>query len=108
MDQSLMYKVFPYPKQGVYTIYSKKDCIYCTKVKKLLEKEKTVLVECDSYLEKNRDHFLETMDSITGQEHRTFPFVFKDETFLGGHDDTVLYLKYLNKHNQIISFTDDF
>jgi glutaredoxin len=105
MEQPLLYNVFPYPTQGVYTIYSKKDCIYCTKVKKLLEKEKTVLIECDSYLEENRDFFLETMDSITGREHRTFPFVFKDETFLGGHDDTVLYL---NKHNQFISFTDEF
>jgi len=91
----------PLPKVGVYTIYTKKDCIYCTKVKKLLETEKVVVVECDSYLEKDREYFLKTMDSLTGKkEQRTFPFVFKHSLFLGGYDDTVLYEK--------LSFSDEF
>ena len=93
---------FVYPTKGVYTIYSKTDCIYCTKVKTLLENEKTVIVDCDLYLD-HRDSFLETMDVITGKKHRTFPFVFKDETFLGGYDDTVIYLQ-----DKMISFTDEF
>jgi glutaredoxin len=98
----LVYHIIPTPSNGVFTIYTKSDCVYCTKVKKLLENEKTVLVDCDFYLSENRDHFLATMDSFTKREHRTFPFVFKDETFLGGYDDTVVYM------NSMISFNEDF
>jgi len=99
----LTYDVFPCPTNGVFTIYTKSECVYCTKVKKLLEKEKTVLIECDLYLKENRDHFLSTMDMLTKKEHRTFPFVFKDETFLGGYDDTVVFMN-MNS----LEFTNDF
>lgn len=99
---TLRYHIIPCPSNGVFTIYTKSDCVYCTKVKKLLENEKTVLVECDFYLAENREQFLSTMDQLAKREHRTFPFVFKDETFLGGYDDTVVYM------NSMISFTDEF
>jgi glutaredoxin len=100
---SLLYNIIPLPSDGVFTIYTKSDCIYCTKVKELLKEEKTVVVDCDYYLKENRDHFLSSMDQLTKRNHRTFPFVFKDNTFLGGYDDTVTFMK-----SNSIEFNDDF
>ena len=82
------------PTVGVYTIYTKSNCIFCDKVKELLKNEKIVIVFCDEILEndKKRKQFLETMDFLTHVQHRTFPFVFKDEYFIGGFDDISLQL----------------
>ena len=91
------------PTEGVYTIYTKSECIYCDKVKELLKKETTVIVNCDDLLIQSRDEFLHTMDILTHKEHRTFPFVFHHMNFIGGCDDTTLYYQ----HTQL-SFNDDF
>ena len=79
------------PSVGTYTIYTKSDCIYCDNVKELLKNEKVVIVSCDEMLknDEKKKHFLEIMDMLTNMKpHRTFPFVFKDDQFLGGFDDT--------------------
>jgi glutaredoxin len=94
---------FILPSLNTYTIYTKSDCSYCTKVKELLKNESIVIVNCDEYLE-NRDLFLQTMDSITGHVHRTFPFVFHNSIFIGGYDDTVIY----KKNSKEIQFNEDF
>ena len=82
------------PTIGTYTIYTKSDCIFCDKVKELLKNEKIVIVSCDEMLknDEKKKHFLEIMDIFTMKvnmkPHRTFPFVFKDDQFIGGFDDT--------------------
>ena len=93
---------FILPSLNTFTIYTKSDCSYCTKVKELLKDESVVVVNCDEYLESNRDMFLQTMDSITGHIHRTFPFVFHHTKFIGGYDDTVIY-----RYSEI-KFNEDF
>jgi len=40
------------------------------------------------------------MDSITGQTPRTFPMVFLDGAFIGGHDDTVKHLDVIAAFDQ--------
>ena len=90
--------MFPKPSDGVYTIYTKTDCAYCVKVKGVLEKENVVLVNCDTLIENDRDGFLNSMDTLTGKKHRTFPFVFHNLDFIGGCDDTILYY---NKNNLV-------
>jgi glutaredoxin len=91
------------PIDGVYTIYTKSECVYCDRVKEVLKTEHTVIVNCDEILEQSRDEFLTIMDSLTHKHHRTFPFVFHHTTFIGGCDDVVHYLK-----NNRLSFDDDF
>ena len=96
------------PTIGTYTIYTKSDCIFCDKVKELLKNEKIVIVSCDEMLknDEKKKHFLEIMDIFTMKAnmkpHRTFPFVFKDDQFIGGFDDTKKV--YVNWQIQ----TDDF
>ena len=92
----------PLPVSDGYTIYSKMNCIYCTKVKALLEdKQSVTIIPCDLFLE-DRIPFLQFMDSITLTKHRTFPFVFQHGIFMGGYDDIKRVLE-----NEI-SFTDTF
>lgn len=91
------------PSDGVYTIYTKSNCTYCVKVKDVLQKEPVVIVNCDAFLENDRDAFLETMDALTGTIHRTFPFVFHNLDFIGGCDNTIEYYEKMN-----LSFNDEF
>jgi glutaredoxin len=92
-----------YPSATGYTIYSKSECIYCDRVKLMLEHHFNITVySCDEMLERDRNGFLAHMDSLTGREHRTFPFVFHNGVFIGGCDDTKAYLA---SH---VSFSEDF
>ena len=75
-----------------YTLYSKSDCRFCHKAKVLLHNENYTLVECDKYIETDRDGFLQQMRSYTGRDHNTFPMVFKDGVFVGGCSDTENYM----------------
>jgi glutaredoxin len=90
------------PSIGTYTIYTKDDCNYCDKVKDLLKNEKVIIVSCDDIVDdpERKKIFLEMMDFLTIFPHRTFPFVFKDDIFIGGFDET---LKIYNW-----SISDDF
>ena len=87
-----------------YTIYTKQDCFYCDNIKKILEEKKddVFFIPCDDMITNDRDAFLRHMDSLTGVEHRTFPFVFHNGVFIGGCDATIEYLE------KQLSFTEDF
>jgi glutaredoxin len=92
------------PLGSGFTIYSKSDCSFCTKVKKLLmEKEIFFLdVQCDDYLKEDKEGFILFMKKIANKDHRTFPMVFKDGKFIGGFSDTELYF------DKISCFDTDF
>lgn len=83
--------VFIPPSQTGITIYTKSNCIYCDKVKEILD---GLIVSCDSYLEHDREEFLSTMKKQIGKEYKTFPMVFMDGTFIGGYEDTLRYLEH--------------
>lgn len=91
----------PRPLASGYTMYTKEKCNYCTKVKVLLP-EGSLIIPSDTFLKVDRDAFLALVDSITGQTPRTFPMVFLDGAFLGGHDDTVKHL------DEIAAFAQEF
>ncbi len=93
-----------FPSAIGYTIYTKTECMYCNKVKQLLEKEQVTIIACDDALEHDRNAFLVHMDSLTGRMHRTFPFVFHEGRFIGGCDDTEKYYATV----QPLSFTEEF
>ena len=90
------------PSATGYTIYSKSECVYCERVKLILEHEKVTVYSCDEMLDRDRNGFLAHMDSLTERVHRTFPFVFHNGVFIGGCDDTKTYLA-----SQVL-FSEDF
>lgn len=81
------------PNSQGYTIYSKSGCPFCTKVKRLLEKESPapLLVDCDDYLVENKEDFLLFIQQMAGKEYKTFPMIFHNGNFLGGFTDTKEY-----------------
>lgn len=74
-----------------YTVYTKENCKYCRRVKDMLP-AKTKVIACDDILRTDRDGFLAAMDMVSGAQQRTFPFVFHNGTFIGGCDDTEVYI----------------
>ena len=99
-----MNKTLILPIQNEWTIYTKSNCDYCTKVKKILENESYTLVNCDKWLETQDDKtiFLDQMKKIIGYEHKTFPMVFNDKKFIGGFYEVEKYLSIK------FTITDDF
>lgn len=83
------------PKNNRVYVYSKSNCDYCKKVKTLLTEEdiEFVVVDCDKYLEEDKNKFLEAMKNIIGYEYRKFPMVFMDSKFIGGYNETFKYLE---------------
>ena len=51
------------PIEKGFTIYSKSNCINCDNIKKLLEDNKLEynVINCDNYLNENKNFFLEFM-----------------------------------------------
>jgi glutaredoxin len=98
----------PLPIQSNWIIYTKSNCIYCDKVKELLNKEQIItFINCDTWLyDSETTHlFLSQMANIIGKEYRTFPMVFKNNIFIGGFTETS---QLLNSQQNSIYFTDDF
>jgi glutaredoxin len=76
-----------------YTVYTKSNCPYCTKVKKLLAflTLQPKFINCDEYLVNSevKEAFLTWIQSINGGiSHRTFPMVFYQGKFIGGFTET--------------------
>jgi glutaredoxin len=80
-----------YPKKKGYTIYTKNNCSFCVKAKKLLDDKniKYSLIECDDLL-KDRDKFFKLISKYTNQ--KTFPIIFYDGKIIGGYTDLRKYL----------------
>jgi glutaredoxin len=109
-----MIKNFTYPNDKLWTIYTKSNCDYCTKVKKLLKLNdiSCVVVDSDEYIQdtKSKELFLSQMEYIIGKKYRTFPMVFNGTNFIGGFTDTENYIDSINKlkSNNNLIFEEDF
>lgn len=75
-----------------YTIYTKSNCGWCRRTKEMLPG--APVINCDEYLEKDKDGFLNEMAKRIGREHRTFPMVFYDGGFIGGYEDTKNFIDF--------------
>lgn len=93
------------PNKKGFTIYSKSDCCYCIKLKNLLIKEDFFFIEvnCDEYLNKERDNFLSFIKNKIGKSYTTFPMVFYDDAFVGGYNETEIVI-----NKKCLSFEDLF
>jgi|TARA_B110000977_G_scaffold80305_1_gene107533 glutaredoxin len=89
----------PRPSTSGYTIYTKEKCNYCTKAKVLLP-EDSLIVPCDAFVNVDRDDFLAQIDHFSAQTPRTFPMIFVDGVFIGGHDDAVKHLDEIAAFSQ--------
>lgn len=107
---------FPYPPQiipsnisTIYTIYGKKDCEYCDKIKdffatKFVKTRKVVVRYYDidelikSKIIKNYREFLENMKPFI-HNHSTVPIIFANDQFIGGYDSFMELYKKINPSN---------
>jgi glutaredoxin len=76
-----------------FTVYSKNDCPYCTKVKEVLELTKQSFVVYTLGEDFTREQFYSEFG-----EGSTFPQVICDDKKIGGSVDTIKFLK----ENQIV------
>ena len=54
---------FIYPNNKGWTIYSKSNCLYCMKVKELLENQKEIrIINCDDLINTIETNFLDYDD----------------------------------------------
>ena len=85
------------PLESGFTIYSKSNCPYCIKVKKLLLDKQSFFVDisCDEYLLEDKEGFLSFIKERANKEYKTFPMVFKDRKFIGGFAETQLHFDKL-------------
>ena len=98
------------PSTEGYTIYTKKECKYCTQTKELLAKETCIptLISCDVYLETtaHKMAFLDAMRLLCKREHKTFPFVFCNGLFVGGHSETEIYVRQVHAMQDALEDND--
>ena len=66
-------------------------------VKKLLSDKKIFYldVSCDEFLIEDKEGFLTFIKERANKEYRTFPMVFKDGKFIGGFDETQIFVDKL-------------
>ena len=86
---------FEHPTVDGFTIYSKSGCPSCVKVKNLLIDCKINVIDCDEYLFDERDNFLSFIKTLSGEDVKTFPMVFKDAKFVGGYQATKTFIEQL-------------
>ena len=107
---------FPYPPQitpnnitSIYTIYGKKNCEYCYKIKDFFEnkfkKTRKIIIryyDIDELIKdkiiKNYTEFHEKMKPFI-YNHLTVPIIFVNSNFIGGHDDFMEYYKKIKPSN---------
>jgi glutaredoxin len=84
------------PSDKSFTVYSKSNCRYCTFVKSLLTENKIPFIEiqCDEYLEQDKEYFLNYIKEKAGRHHKTFPMVFCDGKFIGGFVETERLIEF--------------
>jgi glutaredoxin len=74
----------------VYSIFSKSDCIFCERAKKLLEKNQLSYHE---YIY-DRDFNKKDLEKIVPNGKKlTVPQIFKDDIYIGGYTDLISFLR---------------
>jgi len=73
------------------TIYSKPNCPFCVRAKKLLDEKGIGYVE-ESAVEK-RDELINRVTAITGVAPRTVPQIWLEDVYIGGYENLVEHFK---------------
>ena len=88
---------------GRYTIYTKKDCVYCDRAKELIKDALIVSVET---MEAGK--YQEFLDMMRSYDHHTFPMIFFNETFIGGFEQARDHKQNENTEKTKYEEMDDF
>jgi len=100
-----METIYELPSEKGYTIYTKSQCIYCEKAKTLLKSEPFTMIDCDEYINDDKEAFLQFIEGLIGKSYRTFPMIFYDGKFLGGYTDSKEHYEKANAFTN--AFTND-
>jgi glutaredoxin len=73
------------------TVYSKPNCPFCVRAKKLLD-EKGIGYTEESAVDK-RDELIERVKAATGAAPRTVPQIWLNDTYIGGYNELVEHFK---------------
>jgi glutaredoxin len=79
---------------STYIIYTKTNCPSCDRAKYLLKKEnlKTIYINCDEMLKRDRQAFLTEMRKKTKFQDIYFPMIFQDDYYIGNYDELLEHL----------------
>lgn len=75
------------PRTDMYLIYSKPDCVFCTKAKEVFVTKNLSYKEIVVGQEMNRDTFIAKFPN-----QKTLPLIFKDDQMIGGLSQLVDHL----------------
>jgi glutaredoxin len=87
---------YPLPEKFGYTVFTRKNCTFCDKLKHLFFSEAIEdikWIESDEFIATNKYAFLLHVENCAGVVHTTFPIVFHNGSFVGGYNDTVAYVQ---------------
>jgi glutaredoxin len=74
-----------------FTIFSKKDCQWCTSALEFLEEELNSsginYFDCTEILKENRDEFVTKINELSGTTVKTFPIIFQGKKYIGGFSE---------------------
>ena len=70
--------------QDGYTILTKQGRKWCVNAKVLVPN--ACFIPCDNLL-RDKEGFFAHVDTLTGEEYRTFPMVFYNKEFVGGYKE---------------------
>ncbi len=79
------------PQGSHATIFTKPNCPYCVKAKALLSKHYISYHELSAV--EHRDPLIEMVTEVTGQAPKSVPQIFIDGSYVGGHDQLVIWLQ---------------
>lgn len=72
----------------MYTIYSKNNCIWCTRAKDLLEARGIMFKERRVEVEENKDSLLNLFEGLGLGKPKTVPQIFDErQSLIGGYTD---------------------
>jgi glutaredoxin len=79
-------------------------------VKELLKdlKPEPFYINCDNVLSNKKEEFLDFIKRKAGKEHRTFPIVFYNGSFVGGFTETKVFHEKKNAFSNIDIDIDNF
>lgn len=88
-----------------FTILSKTGCFFCESIKSILDNKNMEFKEinCDIFLNDSKKEFLNHIFKLANKEVNTFPMIFYGKNYVGGYNDTKIYLEKM-----FLSVDDDY
>lgn len=79
----------------MFLVYTKDNCSYCDKTKTLLDTQKYNFQQVHNETE-------QIQEFKNKFNHKTFPFIFHKDSFIGGYSDLLCYI-YSNKFKETVN-----